>query len=271
MISILTYRKNSTRNLLRLIFQYCVAGTISFYNESQDLVRRITTPLVLKPTNPQVTLPIPKRIQLRREVPSTRDTRVIAYITHNRPPHLQRTTRHHPSRHRPLNMIRISLDRKIRNTDLIRQSLHQTRDSKIIRRQVVIVDVQFVVATVIDVLPLEFWVRGDEPGGGGVGFGLGDVLAVGAGGGDARAGEFDADCADAGGGVVGDRVEPDEVVGPGHVGVAGHEDVVCDLKQILVRRFAGEDSGDSRCSDRDAAECGSCSQDIRPMHRSPED
>ena len=206
-----------------------------------SVIRRSTAPLVLKPTNAQVTLSITKRVQLRREIPTTWSTGIIRNIGHHSLPNLQRTTRHHPARHRPLNMVRIPLHSKIRNTNLIRQPLHQTRNAKVICRQVVVVDVQFVVAAVIDVLPLKFWVGGDEPGRGGVGFGLGDVLAVGTWGGDGGAGEFHADRAGSRGGVVVDFVEPDEVIGPGHVRVAGHENVVGDLCEY--DQFCGSERG----------------------------
>lgn len=76
-----------------------------------------------------------------------------------------------------------------------------------------------------------------EPGACLVGGANADVLPVWAGAGHCGAGELDADGSGSGLGVVGMRVEPDQVADPVCVGVAGEEDVVVDL--VVVKVFEG--------------------------------
>ena len=118
--------------------------------------------------------------------------RIISNICllHHAP--LQTPTLHNPTRHRPLNPVLPTLDRNIRQTNLIRVPRHDRRHAEVGGFDFVVGDVQFEVAAVVEVVPVEFRVGGFEPVGVFVGGGEGDVLAVGAGGGDGGAGEFDA-------------------------------------------------------------------------------
>jgi hypothetical protein len=110
-----------------------------------------------------------------------------------------------------LQFISTALDGKVGERNLIRVAVDDGWHSKKVGSDLIVVDVEFKVSSVVDILPLEFLVGVDEPVGCVVSGSKGDVLAVGARGGNSRASEFDTDAVVARGGVVAFVVQPDEI------------------------------------------------------------
>lgn len=127
---------------------------------------------------------------------------VISSISLNNLPKLKSTTLNKATSNRTLQLISSTLDSKVGEWDLIRVSVDDGRQAKVIRRHLVVVDVEFEVTAVVDVLPLQFFVGVDQPVWGVVCCGECDVLTVGAGRRYGGAGELDTDAVVAGGGVV---------------------------------------------------------------------
>lgn len=139
---------------------------------------------------------------------------------------------------RSLQLVGTALDGKVGEGDLIRVAVDDGGHAKVVGSDLVVVDVQFKVSSVVDIVPLQLVVGVDEPVGGVVGGLEGDVLAVRARGGDGGTGEFDTDAVVAGSRVVAFVVEPDEVGDPRGVGVTGHDNVVANAVVVEVSKSA---------------------------------
>ena len=155
-----------------------------------------------------------------------RDIRLLCHAS------LHETILHRRIDHTPIISVQSIFPRhdcKVGQRNLIRIAIHDRRHPEVVRLHGRLRDMQLVVAAIVEFLPLQLAVSGDEPFRGLHALGDGDVGAVRAGRGDGRAGEFDTDGAGACDWVVGVVIEPDEVGDPVGVAVAGDHDVVGDV------------------------------------------
>lgn len=160
--------------------------------------------------------------------------RVLRDVRLRRLPELQRPVLHNPFPRCgiPRKRIRAVHHREIRQADLVRVAVHHRWHAEVQRSHVVVRDLQFVVAAVVQFRPLQFAVECRQEVAGVVGPRDGDVLSRGAGARHGGAGEFDAHATFARLRVVVVLVEPDQVADPIGVRVAGDDDVVADV--VLV-------------------------------------
>lgn len=150
-------------------------------------------------------------------------------------PLLQRTCLHHAARNRSRKPIRTRGDREIRQRNLKRIASRDRRATPVLRLDLLLGDVQFGVAAVVPLLPLEFWIVADK---------VATYLFVGCNSTfeaiarGARDSELDADRALARGGVVWLLLEPDEIRHPVLMAVAGEHDGVANVVVIEVLQSA---------------------------------
>lgn len=151
---------------------------------------------------------------------------------------LESTRLNNTTSNRSLQLVGTALDGKVGKRDFIRVAVDNGGHAKVVCGDLVVVDVQLKVSSVVNVVPLQLVVGVDEPVGGAVGGLEGDVLAVGAWRRDGRAGKFDTDAVVARGRVVAFVVEPNKVGDPRGVRVTGHDNVVANAVVVEVRKSA---------------------------------
>ena len=104
--------------------------------------------------------------------------------------------------------------REIRYADLVGVAVDDGRQAEVVGRHLLVADVQFEVAPVVELRPLQLAVVLGQVVAGVVGFREGDVLAVWTWARDGRAGEFDSDASLSTFRVIGVFVQPDQIADP---------------------------------------------------------
>jgi hypothetical protein len=151
---------------------------------------------------------------------------------------LQRTTLHDTTSNRSLQLISAALNRKVGERNLIRVSVDDRRHAEIVGSDFIVVDVQFKVSSVIDVLPLEFFVRVNQPVGSIISGCEGNVLAIGTWGRNRRASELNTDAVVTRSGIVAFVIQPDEIRHPRGVRVSRHDDIIANAIVVEMRQSA---------------------------------
>jgi hypothetical protein len=137
--------------------------------------------------SPSHTLPTPTQRNPQKVKLANKPLPTVSIVRNIAPTHspiLQRTMLNRAARDRPLQRVSARLDSEVGQRDLQAVARAQVRQAKVAGADVLGGDLQLVVAAVVALLPLQFFVVADQKGGLIVGFDEGGVGAEGGVGGD---------------------------------------------------------------------------------------
>lgn len=150
---------------------------------------------------------------------------------------LESTTLNLSTSNRSLQLVCARLDSKVGERDLVRISVDNCGQTKVVGLDLVIRNVQLKVAAIINVVPLQLRIGTDKPSAGIISGGQSDILSVRARRRDGRTGELNTNTVVAEAAVVVDVVKPDKIADPRSVAVTRHDNVVADI--VLVEMVQG--------------------------------